>query len=95
MADRTPLELNQEELAWIENHKKIKVLLAASYAPLSFYDQNNKLQGLTADLLTILAQRTGLEVQILRSDSVSDMINRLEANQADFDRCLEYRRSSA
>lgn len=83
VADRTPLELNQEELAWIENHKKIKVLLAASYAPLSFYDQNNKLQGLTADLLTILAQRTGLEVQILRSDSVSDMIDRLETNQAD------------
>ncbi|WP_161904364.1 transporter substrate-binding domain-containing protein [Pseudomonas sp. L13] len=83
VADRTPLELSQEELTWIEQHKKIKVVLAASYAPLSFYDQNNKLQGLTADLLTILAQRTGLEIEILRSDSVSDMIKQLQNNQAD------------
>lgn len=83
VADRSPLQLNQEELAWIQAHKKIKVLLAASYAPLSFYDQNNKLQGLTADLLTILAQRTGLELEIVRSDSVSDMLNRLKDNDAD------------
>jgi len=83
VADRTPLALSPEELIWIENHKKIKVLLAASYAPLSFYDQNNQLKGLTADLLGILAGRTGLEIEIVRSDSVSDMLKQLEDNQAD------------
>ena len=83
VADRTPLVLTQQELNWIENHKKIKVLLAASYAPLSFYDQNNRLQGLTADLLSILGQRTGLEIEIVRSDSVTDMLKQLEDNQAD------------
>lgn len=83
VADRTPLALNPQELTWIEQHKKIKVLLAASYAPLSFYDQNNQLQGLTADLLGILAQRTGLEIEIVRADSVTDMLRQLEDNQAD------------
>lgn len=83
VADRTPLALTPEELVWIESHKKIKVLLAASYAPLSFYDQNNRLQGLTADLLAILSQRTGLEIDIIRSESVSDMLKQLEDNQAD------------
>ncbi|AIB38771.1 transporter substrate-binding domain-containing protein [Pseudomonas simiae] len=83
VADRSPLELTSEELTWIENHKKIKVVLAASYAPLSFYDQNNRLQGLTADLLAILAQRTGLEIDVVRSDSVSNMLKRLEDNQVD------------
>ncbi len=82
VADRTPLALNPEELAWIESHKKIKVLLASSYAPLSFYDQNNKLQGLTADLIAIVSQRTGLQIEIVRSDSVLDMLKQLEENQA-------------
>ncbi|GLH41379.1 hybrid sensor histidine kinase/response regulator [Pseudomonas atacamensis] len=83
VADRAPLKLNPEELAWIERHKKIKILLSSSYAPLSFYDQNNKLQGLTADLLAIIAQRTGLKTEIVRSDSVLDMLRQLEDNQAD------------
>lgn len=83
VADRTPLALSPEELIWIKNHQKIKVLLAASYAPLSFYDQNNQLQGLTADLLGVLAKRTGLEIEIVRSDSVADMLKQLEDNQAD------------
>lgn len=83
VADRAPLELTPNEQAWIEGHKKIKVVLASSYAPLSFYDQNNRLKGLTADLLAIISERTGLQTEIVRTDDVSEMLKQLKDNRVD------------
>ncbi|VVM36714.1 Virulence sensor protein BvgS [Pseudomonas fluorescens] len=81
--DKPPLDLNPTETAWLAAHPKIRVLVAGSYAPLTFFDDRDQLQGLSADLLKIVQQRTHLKVEIVRSSSVPDMLEMLQNQQAD------------
>lgn len=83
VVDEPPLNLDPTETAWLAAHPKIKVLVAGSYAPLTFFDDRDQLQGLSADLLKIVQQRTGLQLEFVRSGSVPDMLKMLQSNQVD------------
>lgn len=80
---RESLSLSPEQLTWIKAHPKLKVLVAGSYAPLTFFDDQDRLQGLSADLLKLIERRTGLEFEIVRSNGVHDMVSKLRSSQAD------------
>lgn len=80
--DEPPLTLDAKEIAWLASHPKIKVLIAGAYAPLTFFDDHDQLQGLSADLLKIIRQRTGLEMEVASSSSIPGMLKELENGQA-------------
>lgn len=83
VVDQPPLELDAAETAWLAAHKKIKVLVAGAYAPLTFFDDHDAFQGLSADLLKIVGQRTGLKMEVVRSNSISTMLKQLTETEAD------------
>lgn len=83
VVEQPPLNLDAAELAWLATHRKLRVLVAGSYAPLTFFDDHDRLQGLSADLLKIIQQRTGLELEVIRSNSLPGMLRQLEGKQAD------------
>ncbi|NCE88459.1 transporter substrate-binding domain-containing protein [Pseudomonas sp. Q1] len=83
VVDAPPLDLDASETAWLVAHKKVRVLVAGSYAPLTFFDDHDQLQGMSADLLKIIQQRTGLEFEVVRSNSVANMLKQLQGKQAD------------
>ena len=83
VVDEPPLNLDPAERAWIAAHPTLRVLVAGSYAPLTFFDDHDRLQGLSADLLKIVSQRTGLQLEIIRGRNVPNMLKLLENNQAD------------
>jgi two-component system sensor histidine kinase EvgS len=83
VVDQPPLNLTSTEIAWIAQHPKIKVLVAGSYAPLTFFDAHEQLQGLSADLMKIIGQRTGLELEIVSNSSILSMLSQLKNKQAD------------
>lgn len=78
-----PLRLDANETAWLEAHRKIRVLVAGSYAPMTFFDGQNQLQGLSSDVLRILQQRTGMELEIIHSNSIPAMLKQLQDGEAD------------
>lgn len=78
-----PLSLNAEETTWLSAHREIRVLVAGSYAPMTFFDDHNRLRGLSSDVLKILQRRTGLKLEIIHSNSVPAMLKRLQEGQAD------------
>ncbi|MCY7261886.1 transporter substrate-binding domain-containing protein [Pseudomonas protegens] len=77
------LDLSPEQAAWIAEHPKLKVVVADAYAPLTFFDEKNRLNGLSADMLRLVERLTGLEFEVVRSDSVSDMVKRLQDGKVD------------
>ncbi|MNF40508.1 Virulence sensor protein BvgS precursor [compost metagenome] len=83
VVEQPPLNLDSTETAWLATHRKIRVLVAGSYAPLTFFDDHDRLQGLSADLLKIVQQRTGLELEIIRNNSVPSMLAQLKDKEAD------------
>ncbi|MBD8512857.1 transporter substrate-binding domain-containing protein [Photobacterium sp. CAU 1568] len=80
---RKPLQLSAEQQAWVAANPRIRVLMAAPNAPLTFYDQRDQLRGLSVDLLKQIERSTGLRFEPVRSDGIGDMIERLQREQAD------------
>lgn len=83
VVEQPPLNLSAAEKDWLASHRKIKVLVASSYAPLTFFDDHDRLQGLSVDLLKLVQQRTGLELEVIRRNSVPGMLKQLQEKQAD------------
>ncbi|NWD42488.1 transporter substrate-binding domain-containing protein [Pseudomonas yamanorum] len=78
-----PLNLDAVELEWLAAHPKIKVLVAGSYAPMTFLDEHNQLQGLSIDILKIIRERTGLAMEFVPTAGVQDMLDQLKSHKAD------------
>jgi len=77
------LLLTQREERWIAQHPKVRVVINEAYAPLTFFDASGNFRGVTADLLDLIRLRTGLQFEVSRAPSMSDMMNRLGQGQAD------------
>lgn len=77
------LELSYSEERWLAQHPVVRVVVNEAFAPLTFFDSEGNFRGVAADLLELIRLRTGLRFDIQRTRSDSDMIQRLEADQAD------------
>ena len=56
------LQLTEKEQNWIKANPKISVAMMKSYPPFSYLsEKDNKLKGLSVDLYSLLAAKTGLE----------------------------------
>ncbi|MGH8390046.1 MAG: transporter substrate-binding domain-containing protein [Pseudomonas sp.] len=77
------LELSYSEERWLAQHPVVRVVVNEAFAPLTFFDSTGNFRGVVADLLELIRLRTGLRFDIQRSRSDSDMIQRINNNQAD------------
>jgi two-component system sensor histidine kinase EvgS len=77
------LELSYSEERWLAQHPVVRVVVNEAFAPLTFFDSAGNFRGVAADLLELIRLRTGLRFDIQRSRSDSEMIQRIEAGQAD------------
>jgi len=90
LLERRLAALTDEERTWAEQHPQVRVIITPSLAPLTFNDDQQKLRGITADILEQISLRTGLHFQILQSDSVPAMIEQVQQGKADMIGALGY-----
>ncbi|AOE82915.1 chemotaxis protein CheY [Pseudomonas sp. TCU-HL1] len=60
---RDLLPLSPEETRWMERHPLVHLVIDDDMAPLAFFDDNGQLRGTVADLLEMVALRTGLRFE--------------------------------
>ena len=77
------LQLTDREKTWLAQHPVVRVVVNEAYAPLSFFDSNGNLRGVTADLLDLIRMRTGLRFDIQSSRNDGEMIKKISDGQAD------------
>lgn len=77
------LQLTDREKTWLAQHPVVRVVVNEAYAPLSFFDSDGNLRGVTADLLDLIRMRTGLRFDIQRSRNDGEMIKKISDGQAD------------
>ncbi|MEB0047147.1 MULTISPECIES: transporter substrate-binding domain-containing protein [unclassified Pseudomonas] len=77
------LQLTHREDRWLEQHPVVRVVVNEAFAPLTFFDNDGNLRGVTADLLELIRLRTGLRFDIQRSRSDDQMIEKINNHQAD------------
>ena len=80
---QTKLQLSPSEQRWIAEHPVVRVAINESYAPLTFFDSDNRFRGVTASLLEQVSLRTGLRFEAHTSDSVKGMVEDVQQGRAD------------
>ncbi|MFJ4197214.1 ATP-binding protein [Pseudomonas sp. NPDC089534] len=75
--------LSAAEQAWRDAHPVVRVGAVEDFAPLTFFDAEGQLRGLTAQLLNMIAQRTGLTFDIVRGQSLDRQMAQLKAGELD------------
>ncbi|MFJ2548917.1 transporter substrate-binding domain-containing protein [Pseudomonas sp. NPDC087612] len=77
------LQLSQREERWLSGHPVVRVVVNETAAPLTFFDSAGNFRGIAADLLELIRLRTGLRFEVQRASGISDMIDRLNHDEAD------------
>lgn len=78
----TPLVLTEAERRWIAEHPTVRVVVNGLFAPLTFYNESGQFDGLVLDYLRLVELQTGLHFDIVRVDSIPDMIKEVREGRA-------------
>jgi two-component system, NarL family, sensor histidine kinase EvgS len=77
------LQLTQREERWVSQHPMVRVVINEAYAPLTFLDASGNFRGITADVLDLIRLRTGLNFEVTRTPSLTEMMKQVSDGQAD------------
>ncbi|MGB9095766.1 ATP-binding protein [Erwinia sp.] len=82
LSDKT-LQLTPLEQKWIAAHPRVRVAVVQDYAPLSFFDKSGHYRGLTADLLSAISARTGLNFEVKNIGTLRDVLGMTQQGETD------------
>ncbi|MFJ1252532.1 ATP-binding protein [Cupriavidus sp. CuC1] len=77
------LNLSTAERAWIASHPEVRYLVARDFVPFQFVDAKQRPDGLTEQVLQLIAQRTGLRFVPYWPTSAADVTAALENGSLD------------
>ncbi|WP_277761959.1 transporter substrate-binding domain-containing protein [Pseudomonas sp. A34-9] len=77
------IDLSPSEARWIEQHPVVRFVINDDQAPFAFFDAEGHFGGIGADMLELIQQRTGLQIDVKRTDSFSSLSSSLLAGTAD------------
>jgi len=83
MAEQSRVQLSASEQAWLDQHPRVRVGAIDDFAPLTFFDADGRFSGLSAHLLSLISQRSGLNFEIVRGASLDRQIEQLKAGELD------------
>jgi two-component system sensor histidine kinase EvgS len=83
MAEQSRVQLSAIERQWRDQHPVIRVGGIEDFAPLTFFDADGRFSGLSAQLLALISQRSGLNFEIVRGNSLDRQIEQLKAGELD------------
>ncbi|WP_156156613.1 transporter substrate-binding domain-containing protein [Pseudomonas tussilaginis] len=77
------LALTPQEKRWIDRHPKVRLVINDDLAPIAYYNTDGNFSGIVADLLVMISMRTGLQFEVQRSASFTNIMKALKNKQAD------------
>ncbi len=83
MAEQSRVQLSANEQEWLDQHPVVRVGAIDDFAPLTFFDADGRFSGLSAQLLSLISQRSGLKFDIVRGASLDRQIEQLKAGELD------------
>jgi two-component system sensor histidine kinase EvgS len=83
MAVQSQVSLSASEQVWLEQHPRVRVGAIDDFAPLTFFDAEGQFSGLTAQLLKLIGQRSGLTFEIVRGQSLEQQVEQIKRGELD------------
>lgn len=83
VAGQQRVSLSESEQRWLNRYPTVNVGAVEDFAPLMLYTAEGRFSGLTAQLLALISQRTGLSFNVLRGQSLDQQVQRLKTGEID------------
>lgn len=77
------IELDQKEKGYLRIHSALKVSGAPDLIPIDFIDQTSSHQGIMADLLSLISERTGIKMTFIPTETVRETLTLAQNNEID------------
>jgi len=77
------LSLTPAEKSWIAEHKVWRIGVDPDFAPFEFFGAKGKHSGIGADYLRIVAEKLGVNLELSREQSWTQVIDGVKAKQVD------------
>ncbi len=84
----TDLKLSPTEYHWIKEHPTIRFSMDPGFAPFEFLSEKGEYQGMAADFLKLVSQKTGLIFELSSHKSWSDSIQAAKDRKTDLLPCI-------
>ncbi len=78
-----PTELNADEQAWIADHPVLRVGIDPNWAPIEFFDEQRRPQGISVAYLRRIAERLGLRLEFVEASSWAAAVAQFDRRQLD------------
>jgi len=82
------LNLSRAETEWLKKHPVIRIGIDTNFAPFEFLSDNGDFNGIAADYLELLTQKTGLKFKRVAFDSWQETVNAVENHNIDVLPCV-------
>lgn len=77
------VRLTADEQQWISAHPDITVCPDPEYPPFEYFDNRGNYQGISADFLNLIAEKTGLHITVVHRSDWNSCIQMIKTNQTD------------
>ncbi|MEG1989198.1 MAG: transporter substrate-binding domain-containing protein, partial [Oscillibacter sp.] len=75
--------LSSAEKRFVREHPVLRITAAPDWRPISYTDENGHFRGISADVMDVLHQKTGFQLEYVPAESFRHALSLLESNQAD------------
>jgi two-component system sensor histidine kinase EvgS len=77
------LRLTPDEQVWMTTHPVVSIAVNDDQAPVAFVDKDGNFNGMAADVLDLVTQRTGLHFRVERVEDFASLVNAVRDGKAD------------
>ncbi|MDB6021099.1 MAG: Histidine kinase [Pedosphaera sp.] len=74
----------ESERAWVQKHPVVYWGVDPEWPPFSFFDKQGRISGINVDIVKLLARRTGLNIQLIRTPTWSETLRKVTTGEIDF-----------
>lgn len=85
---RINIELTQDEVAWIDAHKTVRIGVDPGFAPFEFFSGTGIYSGLTADYVTLICETLGIRFEPVSGISWEEAVERARQGEIDVLPCV-------
>lgn len=78
-----PIDFSEEEKAYLQSNPTVKVCVNPTLAPFEFLTIEGQYEGIGAELLTLIAQKTHLNLEIVQTYSWKESLEKARKNECD------------
>ncbi|WP_152223682.1 ATP-binding protein [Pseudomonas sp. SCB32] len=77
------IQLTRAEQQWVAEHPVVKMAISETALPFTFFDDDKKFRGISADVLERISQRTGLHFEVNYTGKLREIVSSVVSGESD------------